>query len=331
MRARVFIATPAPPGSRLGNRVTALRWQRILRELGCLVRVGQGWRTTDRCNLLVALHATKSWNSIRAFRAHHPLLPVVVALTGTDLYGDKDARTRASVRAASSLVVLQSEALRSLDPASRRNATVILQSAIPQRARIQHHRLGLRVVALAHLRAIKNPLLAAQAARLLPSNSRIRIEHYGSSLDARLTTKARRESRLNPHWRWRGERSHAGVLKILTRSDVFLQTSFAEGGSSAMAEALACGLPILSTRNPGAIGMLGRTHPGFFEVDDAPALADLLMRCDRDPAFLRVLRNASKLRAKLVTPERERKAWFSLLRELGLQARAPLTARKPRA
>lgn len=317
---KVFIATPAPAGTLLGNRITALRWQRILRGLGHRVRIGRRWRAKERCDLLVALHATKSADSIQDFRRHHPRLPLIVALTGTDLYVDldRDPRTRASLEPASRLVVLQSEALRALDGACRKKARVILQSAVPHRGRIARGRGGFRVVALGHLRGIKNPLLAARAASLLPADSRIRIEHYGSALDGRLAREARRESARNPRWRWRGERSHSDVLGILAGADAFVETSFAEGGSTAMSEAVVGGMAILSTRTPGAIGMLGNDHPGFFPADDASALADLLSRCERDARFLSSLRAASRKRAPLFAPEREREAWISILLELGL-------------
>jgi putative glycosyltransferase (TIGR04348 family) len=316
---KVFIATPAPAGTRRGNRITALRWQQILRELGCRVRIGRRWRAREPCDLLLALHATKSADSIQAFRAHHPRLPVIVALTGTDLYIDldHDLRTRRSLEQASRLVVLQSEALHALDTAFRRKARIIRQSAVAYRGRLTRRRSGLLVVGLSHLRAIKNPLLAAEAARLLPADSRIRIEHHGAFLDARLAREARRESRRNPRWRWRGERSHSEVLRILASSDAFVETSFAEGGSTAMSEAIVCGTAILSTRTPGAVGMLGNNHPGFFQSGDARALTGLLSRCERDARFLHGLRAASRKLAPLFAPERERDAWLSLLRELG--------------
>src|SRR6185436_3304682 len=110
--------------------------------------------------------------------------------------------------------------------------------------------------------------------------------------------------------------SHSQVLRILAASDLFLQTSYAEGGSSAMAEAIVRGLPILSTRIPGAIGMLGRDHPGFFSPNDARALARLLSKCEADAKFLALLRKASRKRAPLFAPKRERAAWASLLREI---------------
>jgi glycosyltransferase involved in cell wall biosynthesis len=87
-----------------------------------------------------------------------------------------------------------------------------------------------------------------------------------------------------------------------------------------MSEAVVSGAAILSTRTPGAVGVLGRGHRGFFRPDDADALARLLSRCEREGRFLRGLRAASRRRAPLFAAERERAAWSSLLSELGRPA-----------
>jgi len=348
-----LIVTPAPAGTRLGNRITAQRWQRILRELGLRARVARAWRGED-CDLLVALHAQKSAASVRAFRAAHPERAIVVALTGTDVYAPRglDKLSRSSIERANRVVVLQPEAMRALDPRSRRKARVIFQSASRasrrsesmsradarsesmSRADARSESLsradarsgstsrasrGFEVVALGHLRAVKDPLLAARAARLLPASSCVRIDHYGAALDEHLVRRARRESETNARWSWRGERAHAQVLAILARANAFVQTSRAEGGSSAMSEAIVARLPILATRIPGAVGMLGRDHRGYFEAGDARALARLLERCERDARFRRELGRASARLSRKFTETRERAAWRALLRDLDLE------------
>src|SRR5713101_1806840 len=86
-RMRIGIVTPAPPDSRYGNRITALRWAKILRRLGNRVSILQTYDGKPY-DLLVALHARKSHSSIVNFRHQNSAAPVVVALTGTDVYRD---------------------------------------------------------------------------------------------------------------------------------------------------------------------------------------------------------------------------------------------------
>src|SRR5438552_3456045 len=94
---RIMIICPAPPGSRQGNRVTALRWARMLRSLGHQVRIRGPAAAVERADLLLALHARRSAAAVRRFRNRYPSRPVIVALTGTDLYRDFP-RSRATQR-----------------------------------------------------------------------------------------------------------------------------------------------------------------------------------------------------------------------------------------
>ena len=72
-----------------GNRTTAVRWQRLLEELGHSTNLVQSWQD-DEAEVLIALHARKSFDSIRRFHEARPEAPLVVTLTGTDLYCDLD-------------------------------------------------------------------------------------------------------------------------------------------------------------------------------------------------------------------------------------------------
>src|SRR5262245_19912849 len=81
----VSLITPAAKASRTGNRTTAARWARILRSLGHRVRVAVDY-ADESADLMVALHAWRSAASIERFHRRHPERPLVVALTGTDVY-----------------------------------------------------------------------------------------------------------------------------------------------------------------------------------------------------------------------------------------------------
>ena len=51
---KIQIITPAPKGSRHGNRVTALRWQSILASLGHQVMVSERY-DEEEADLMIAL------------------------------------------------------------------------------------------------------------------------------------------------------------------------------------------------------------------------------------------------------------------------------------
>jgi hypothetical protein len=61
------------------------------------VRLAAQWRTATT-NLMIALHARRSAASISAWRAQRPQRPLVLVLTGTDLYRDIDSDADARVR-----------------------------------------------------------------------------------------------------------------------------------------------------------------------------------------------------------------------------------------
>jgi len=82
----IVIVTPAPRHSRAGNRATAERWARVLRELGHQVTVATKY-DGQRFDLMVGLHAWRSHDAIVRFHQRWPKATLFVALTGTDLYG----------------------------------------------------------------------------------------------------------------------------------------------------------------------------------------------------------------------------------------------------
>jgi glycosyltransferase involved in cell wall biosynthesis len=163
---------------------------------------------------------------------------------------------------------------------------------------------------------VKDPFRAAQAARRLPAASKIRITHLGAALSPSIEARATAEMRRNPRYCWLGEVPQARARQLLDRSRLMVLSSKAEGGANVVSEALACGVPILSTRISGSIGLLGEDYPGYFEVGDTRALAGLLQRCENESVFYRLLQSHCRRAAKLTTPSKEKEAWRELLDEL---------------
>jgi glycosyltransferase involved in cell wall biosynthesis len=200
----------------------------------------------------------------------------------------------------------------------RERARVIVQS-VPRIARRAPRRDRFEVAFLAHLRPVKDPLRPAAAVRELPAGSRIRVTHLGEGLDAELAAAARAESASNPRYDWLGPRPREDALALLGRSRLLVLTSRHEGGANVISEALAAGLPILSSAIPGSAGLLGADYPGYFPAGDTGALAHALDAAERDRAgYYRALRSRCTALAPMVAPERERQAWAALLAELSL-------------
>lgn len=314
---------PAPAQSLSGNRATANRWARILRGLKHRVTIAQTY-AGEPCDVLIALHARKSAGAVLRFRRDHPGKPIIVALTGTDLYRDiyRSAKAQRTLELATRLVGLQPLAAEELNPHLRRKLRIIYQSAstIDNSSRDKAARLArgqtFDVCVAGHLRNVKDPLRAAYAARRLPGTSRIRILHAGAALDPGFASKARAEQGRNPRYRWLGEISRGAARRLIARSRLMVLSSRMEGGANVISEALVAGVPVIASRIPGSVGLLGARYAGYFPAGDTRALAELLRRAESDPKFYGNLRAWCTKRARLFEPHREVIAWKALLAEL---------------
>lgn len=313
---RIRLVTPAAAGSRRGNRVTADRWADLLRGLGHRVSVHEHYDGAP-CDLLIALHARKSAAAIARSRRDAPDRPVFLALTGTDIYRDVEhsALARRSLVLADRMIVLQPLAARRVPPRLRSRVRVVRQSVPRYAGPVVRKAPGFQVVVLGHLRAVKDPFRTARAARRLSASSTVRVVHAGEALTPAMAAAARREEAGNPRYRWLGDLPRAAAMRLVERSRLLVLSSRIEGGSNALGEAIARGVPVLASRIDGTVGLLGPRYPGYFPVGDTRALAALLARAESDPAFLARLTHAIRRLAPLFAPARERGAWRRLLRE----------------
>jgi putative glycosyltransferase (TIGR04348 family) len=314
---KILLVTPAPFGSRKGNRVTAERWARLVRQLGHHVRVAEEYQG-QRCDLLIALHAYKSFPSIHRFRKARPQDPLVLCLTGTDLYGDihTQAEARESLDLATRLVVLQPLGLDTLPEPLRGKTRVIYQSVPAPTITATPRREVFEVCVLGHLRPVKDPLRTAWAARRLPTSSRVRVLQVGGALSDELTDQARAEEASNPRYRWLGERPRSQALRLLARSRLLSLTSELEGGANVISEAVVLGVPVVSSRIDGSVGLLGADYPGYFPFGDTEALAHLLWRAETERTFYEALLTQCAQRRPLFEPAHERLSWQALLHEM---------------
>jgi len=312
--ARICILTPARPGARNGNRHTAQRWAGFLRQSGHRAGVMVDWDGKP-CDLLLALHARRSHPSILEYRKRFPDGPLVVTLTGTDLYRDLPAsrEARHSLRLADRVIVLQEDALRFLNPTIRKKTRVVYQSANPS-ARHAPPRGRFRVAVVGHLREEKDPFRTAFALSHLTQG--LEVVQVGAALSPPMAKQAEKLMKRDPRYRWLGGRTHPQTLDWIARSHLLVVSSVMEGGANVIAEAARIGTPVLASRVSGNVGMLGRGYPGYFPLFDEKALGWLIARSIEDENFLAMLKRALAARRGLFSPAAERAALGRAVRKI---------------
>lgn len=319
-KLRAVIVSPALADANNGNWQTARRWQRLLSPHRA--RIVRQWPDAQSAqdNVMLALHARRSANSVLAWHERHGPRGLGLALTGTDLYRDigHDPQAQQSLALAQSLVVLQALGIQSLPLEHRAKARVIFQST-GTRKTLNKTTRHLRVVMVGHLREEKDPLTLMAAARLLPANSDIVIDHIGAPQDPSLGHAAQATQAQCPHYHWLGGLPHAQTLQRIQRAHLLVHTSRMEGGAHVLMEAICSGTPVLASRIDGNLGLLGEDYAGIFEVGDAQGLADLLLAChprQSNHSLVAHLHHQCALRASLFEPQAERAALHRWVQDL---------------
>ena len=319
-KLRVVLVSPAAADANNGNWHTAHRWSQFLSG-HCDTTVCQHWPTTSapigtEPQVLIALHARRSADSVTAWAAAYPTHRLILVLTGTDLYRDilTDASAQQSLHLATQLVVLQGAGLAALPVLYQAKARVIYQSA-PRLTFFDKSRRDFCAVMVGHLREEKDPLTFMSAAALLCSTP-LKFEHIGQALEPLFETAAHAAMQANPNYRWLGGLPRAKTRQHIKRAHVLVIASRMEGGAHVVLEAVQSGTPVLASRISGNVGMLGADYAGYFELGNAAQLATLLQRCSAEPAFLAQLQQQCAQRADLFDPHEEKRRVINLV--LGL-------------
>jgi putative glycosyltransferase (TIGR04348 family) len=317
---KISLVTPAGKQSRAGNRTTAVRWARILRDLGHRVEISEADSGTG-ADMMVAVHAWRSSGSIRAFSDRFPGKPVVVLLAGTDIYAFQHSHpeeTLESMARATELVCLHGLVHRAIPKRFGKKLRVIHQSSPPLATPRAPSARWFEICVAGHLRAEKDSLRAAYAARLVSETSKLRVVHLGKAHDDTWARDASAEVAHNPRYVWRGEVPGWQVRRQFARSHAMVISSVMEGGANIVSEAIVCGVPVIASRIDGNAGLLGNDYEGYYPAGDERALAEILYRAETDPAFLKKLAAQCRAKRSLFTPAAEKAAWRILLKDLGV-------------
>jgi putative glycosyltransferase (TIGR04348 family) len=311
----IVIISPALQDANNGNWQTAHRWAQMLSKAH-RIRIIKTWEPDggESDEVMIALHARRSADSIAAWGKQRGSRSLIVALTGTDLYRDILISTQAqhSLDAAGQLIVLQELGIRSLPAKYHAKTRTVFQSTTSRKTlpKTDKH---LNAVMVGHLRDEKMPQTLFEVARLLKDDKAIRITHIGAGLDEKLAEDAMKTEALCAGYTWARGLKHAQTRSRIQRAHVLVHTSKMEGGAHVIMEAVCSGTPVIASRMDGNVGMLGSGYDGYFPVGDAQALAALLRRCKNEPSFLDHLAGQCELRAPLFAPAAEQAALLALV------------------
>jgi len=312
----IEIITPAPAGSLHGNRITALRWQDFLKKIGHQAQVSEKY-LGSAVDLLVALHAYRSHTSIAQFRKTFPNKPIILVMTGTDLYRDMSIHPEViqSMKIANAIVLLQPAALALIPKNLQSKVHVVYQSTKPIKRKPLLKRDFL-VSVIGHLRLEKDPFCTAKSLEYLPPESKIRVLHLGEAMSSDMRQLAKSFSTKLERYQWLDKLSHADTMQQLSRCHLMVISSLMEGGAHVVTEAIALGVPVIASDIPGNRGLLGDNYPGYYKVGDTKSLAKLLSKAETVPSFYKSLEQHIKKRSKYVQPQFEMKSIKDLVNGL---------------
>jgi glycosyltransferase involved in cell wall biosynthesis len=322
-RYRIVIVTHAPRGSRIGNRVTALRWAKFLRQAGHHVQLVAPepfvLAQAVRVDAVIVLHARRCAALQRGCfsQAHHPWRQAawIVALTGTDIYGDwPNAEELADAeQQLSAIIALQDDMKQRLPASLQARTQVIYQSAALAPAYPTSVNKPLRVLVSGHLRREKDPFAAVRALHHFLPNATINVRHCGGEIEAGFRQQALAWQTVESRYVYLGELSRAAANEELRRCNVLINASLQEGGPAIVTEAIVAGVPVLASDIPAHRALLGADYPALFRREDEQQLAELLRKATDDPSWLTLLKSWLKTRAAFFSPAHEAQQFIEFI------------------
>lgn len=100
---------------------------------------------------------------------------------------------------------------------------------------------------------------------------------------------------------FKGRLPHYEIPKYLNAADVFVLPTLKEGCCNAVIEAMACGLPIISSDCNFNYDVLDKTNSIMINPNDEDAIANAIMRLSKDRVLLKSLVNGAIAKAKSLT------------------------------
>lgn len=195
----------------------------------------------------------------------------------------------------------------------REKIRVIPYGAPPVRPRLTFSSCSsrpLQVLYVANLSQHKGIGYVLDAMELLGSRAELTMVGRRVRPNARVDEACRR-------WRWFASLPHDKVLELMQQSDVLVLPSLSDAFGLVVTEALASGLPVIATRNTGAMELIVDGRDGFVvPVCNAEAIAAKLEMIHWDREMLVEMSRQAQVTAAENSWENYRANWARALRSL---------------
>ncbi len=119
-----------------------------------------------------------------------------------------------------------------------------------------------------------------------------------------------------------GKVDHGRVLELLQQADLFVFPTSSEGFPKSVLEALACGLPAVTSRVSVLPSLIGNGCGVLLDNDSPESIAEAIVRCLRDPQAYRPMSERALATARAFSLER----WRDTIGETLSRAWGPLKA-----
>jgi len=111
-----------------------------------------------------------------------------------------------------------------------------------------------------------------------------------------------------------GKVPYEGISDLLNQCDVLVLPSYSDGFARSLIEALACGLPIITTEATAGPDLIKDGVEGFLvRSGDAGALCEAMLRCVKDPVAVKQMSRAARRRAEQFSWDRFGEGWVKIL------------------
>ncbi|WP_078595936.1 glycosyltransferase [Evansella clarkii] len=317
---QALLAVPYFHQSR-GNKVTAERIAQGLKQHGIVTEIVSSTEETavpdlPDSDIYHGFHAYRFYGFMK--RTGKVMKPYLITITGTDLNKDLyDPERREEVihvlRGAEAVHVFDKKAMDKLlteVPDLQEKTVVIPQSVagFPESEAPLTKEAGTFLFILpAGIREVKNiPAAVHMLKKLRTKYPEIRLWLAGPVIEDEEGDNVRELVKENEGWlTYLGEIEYEKMGALYTQGDVVLNTSLAEGQSSALLEAMLVGLPVLASNIAGNRSIISHGTTGML-YEDEEAFLKYAEKMLTDPSFrMELSENGKKYVMENHSPEEE--------------------------